>query len=78
MGGIRLLWLRLWGAGVGLVPTSTTEVPSTLSFLAVRIPDPVVYFSSNFLPHVISLCALLLGTCTRATVSEGTSLLLEY
>lgn len=42
MGGIRPLWLGLWDAGGGLVSTSTREVPSTLSFLGVRIPDQVV------------------------------------
>lgn len=78
MGGIRLLWLGPWGAGVGLVSTSTREVSSTLSFLGVRIPDQVISFSSSFLSHVISLHALLEGSCTRATGSEGTSLGLEY
>lgn len=67
-----------WDTGVGLVSSSTREVSRTLSFLGVRIPDQMVSFSSTFMSHVISLCALLVGSCTRTTVSEGTPLLLEY
>jgi len=61
---------------VGLASSSTGEVPSDVEkstysqvLLAVRIADQIISISSNLLPHLFRLYALLGGKSTGTIVS---------